>query len=69
MSVSVGISFNNAVNVPAGKLLNALSVGANTVNGPAPDNVPSKLHASIACFKCSMIYRIRNYIINCVWCR
>ena len=48
MSVSAGISFNKAVTVPAGKLPNALSVGAKTVNGPDPDNVPSKLHASIA---------------------
>ena len=42
------MSFKSAVKVPAGKLLNALSVGANTVNGPVPDNVPSKPHASIA---------------------
>ena len=51
MSVSAGMSFNNAVTVPAGKLLNALSVGANTVKGPGPDNVPSKPHASIAVSK------------------
>ena len=47
MSVSAGMSFNNAVTVPAGKFPKKLSVGANTVNGPGPESVPSKLHASI----------------------
>ena len=42
------MSFNNAVIVPAGSRLNAASVGANSVNGPAPDNTPSNAHASIA---------------------
>ena len=44
------MSFNKAVIVPAGKALNAASVGANKVNGPGPDNVPSKPQASIAVF-------------------
>ena len=35
--------------VPDGRLLNAkLSVGAKTVKGPGPDNVPSRAHKSIA---------------------
>ena len=45
------MSFNKAVTVPAGNKLNAASVGANKVNGPAPDNTPSKEQASIAVFK------------------
>ena len=46
--VNCGISFNNAVTVPAGSKLNAPSVGANNVKGPAPDKTPSNAHASIA---------------------
>ena len=48
ISVNAGMSFNKAVTVPAGKALNAASVGANKVNGPGPDNVPSKPQASMA---------------------
>ena len=49
--VNKGISFNKADTVPAGNKLKAVSVGANKVNGPAPDNAPSSAHASTATFK------------------
>ena len=48
--VNVGISLNKAGNVPDGKALNAASVGANNVNGPAPDKVPSNEQVSTATF-------------------
>ena len=51
ISVRVGMSFNKAVTVPAGKALNAASVGANKVNVPGADNVPSNPQASIAVSK------------------
>ena len=51
ISVNCGISFNNAVTVPAGNKLKAASVGANNVNDPGSDKVPSNPHASIATFK------------------
>ena len=41
-SVSAGISSSNPSTVPSGRALNASSVGANTVNGPGPDNVSTK---------------------------
>ena len=50
ISVNCGISASKAVTVPAGNKLNAASVGANNVNGPAPDKVPSNAQASIATF-------------------
>src|SRR4051812_6298789 len=40
MLLSFAGSFSNASRVPAGSLANASSVGANTVNGPAPFKVP-----------------------------
>ena len=40
MFVSAGISAKRASTVPAGKAAKAASVGAKTVNGPGPDNVP-----------------------------
>ena len=51
MSVNVGMSLSSAATVPAGKALNAASVGANKVNGPGPDNVPSNPQALIAVSK------------------
>jgi hypothetical protein len=39
MAVSFGMSFRRASTVPAGSLAKASSVGANTVNGPAPFSV------------------------------
>ena len=51
MFVSVGISFKRAGTVPDGDALNAASVGANNVNGPGPDKVPSNEQASTAAFK------------------
>ena len=47
-SLHMGISFNKAVTVPAGKALNAASVGANKVNGPGPERVALSPHVSIA---------------------
>ena len=46
--VSVGISFNKAGTVPEGRALNAASVGANNVNGPAPERATSNPHAFTA---------------------
>ena len=37
--------------MPEGKALNAASVGANNVNGPGPDKVPSNEQASTAAFR------------------
>ena len=48
MFVRAGISFKSASTVPAGNAAKAASVGANTVNGPSPDNTPSKSAAIIA---------------------
>ena len=36
------MSANNASIVPAGSAAKAASVGANTVKGPVPDNVPAR---------------------------
>ena len=44
------MSFNKEATVPAGRLLNAPSVGAKTVNGPGPDKVPSREQAIMAVF-------------------
>ena len=49
--VNNGKSFKSATTVPWGKALNAASVGANSVNGPTPDKVPSNEQASTAVFK------------------
>ena len=51
MSVNCGMSFNNAVTVPAGSKLKAASVGANNVSVPGSDKTTSNAHASIAVFK------------------
>jgi len=45
------ISFKRAGTVPDGSALNAASVGANNVNGPVPESVPSNEQASTATFK------------------
>ena len=39
IAVSLGMSFSRLSTVPAGSLAKASSVGANTVNGPAPFSV------------------------------
>ena len=46
--VNNGKSFKSAATVPCGNALNAASVGANNVNGPVPDKVPSNEQASNA---------------------
>ena len=51
ISVNCGMSFNNAVTVPAGNKLKAASVGANNVSEPGSDKTTSNPHASIAVFK------------------
>ena len=48
MFVRVGKSASNCNNVACPKALRAASVGANNVNGPAADKVPSKPQVSIA---------------------
>jgi hypothetical protein len=42
MDVNVGVSLSKASIVPAGSAAKAASVGANTVNGPAPFKVFTK---------------------------
>ena len=54
MFFSLSGSFSSASTVPAGSLANASSVGANTVNGPAPFNVstsPAALTAATSVLK------------------
>ena len=46
-----GRSLNKLPNVPGGNKSKAASVGANSVNGPLPDNTPSSEQVSIATFK------------------
>ena len=60
------MSFNKAATVPAGNKSKAASVGANKVNGPGPDNVPSKEHALIAVFKvvCTDEFYTTSYIVT-----
>ena len=41
-------SWSKASTVPTGSAAKAASVGANTVNGPSPDKVPSRLAAKTA---------------------
>ena len=45
------MSASTASIVPAGNAANAASVGANTVNGPGPANVPSRPAANTAISK------------------
>ena len=48
MAVSKSMSARTASNVPSGSASNAASVGANTVNGPAPFSVSTRSAAMTA---------------------
>ena len=48
MSVNAGMSPSSDSTVPSGSFANASSVGAKTVNGPSPCNVPTRPAASRA---------------------
>ena len=70
--MSLGMSFNKLSTVPAGSLEKASSVGAKTVNGPAPLSVPTRFVAVSAAakvlkFPAALAVSMMSCIVCFVW--